>query len=186
MRFICAVLAAVAAAMAVSFAPVALAETPEETAALDHMINPREVALTEDQVKRYIGFSKEESLALKKVGDLQGKPEEVARAIADVDAIPAKHGFNRLGDLIDIRHTINSIVSRFNNETGEYIDPATKTKKVLAEKIAEPLAGKSADEIAEHRRDIESLKEAIAMPTPHMPENVALIGKYKKEILESR
>ncbi|MEQ1653878.1 MAG: hypothetical protein ABL897_15455 [Hyphomicrobium sp.] len=185
-RFICAVLAGLAAAMAFSYAPVALAETPEEAAALDHMINPKDVVLTEDQVKRYIAFLKDNTIALKKIGDVQGNAEAVARAIADADAIPAKHGFNRLGDLIDIRHTIDSIVTRFNNETGEYIDPESKVKKLLAQKVAEPLDGKSAEEKAEHLADIQSLKESIAKPVPQMPENVALVRKYKKEILESR
>lgn len=185
-RFIISVLTGLAASMAITYLPVAQAETAEEAAALDHMVNPKEAVLTEDQVKRYIAFLKDNKVALKKLGDVQGDPEAVARAIAEVNAIPAKHGFNRMGDLIDIRWTIDSIVNRFNNEPGEYIDPTTKAKKVLAEKMAESLAGKSADEIAEHQSDIAALKESIAMPGPQNPDNIALIAKYNKEILGSR
>ena len=185
-RFIIVVLAAVAASMTFGDPATARSQSPEEAAAMDHMVNPQVVVLTEDQVKRYVGFLKDNKIALKKIGDVQGNPEAVDRALDEANAVPAKHGFNRLGDFIDIRWTIDGIASRFNNALGVYIDPIAKHRKVLEQREAEPLNGKSAEEIAEHQRDIQFLKETGATLKPDNPENVALVGKYINEILASR
>jgi hypothetical protein len=187
---------AVCAGVTAVLTMVAIPATAQDMSAADaalfeRQMNPKEVVLTEDQVKRFAQLAAAEKAARAKhqrkypdsAPSTRVNMARITREAAELETLPPKFGFDSKGDYIDIQWTINKLWPRIDPETGTFKDPSEDWKKRISETEAEPLDGKSPDEIEDHRRNIADMKGYLDDPFPRKPENIALVTKYIKDLI---
>jgi hypothetical protein len=142
----------------------------------------KEIALTDDIVKRYAGAAKETRAKADSFGQFfqAGKvpnQAQLLRYTAQRESVALNHGFKLDSDYQNAQVTIEPIVASIDVQSGVYIDSQTRMQKDIARLEAD--TNLSAEEKADV---IAGLKESLAMTKPHNPENVKVVVKYAKDL----
>ncbi len=138
-----------------------------------------QVVLTEAQVTGLIAAQPDLAAIAKKL-DNASEGDEVG-VEKELDAIATNHGFKNFADLDDVSATVQLVLDGLDPETGEYVDPVVSLKEELEEVKAD-----SSMDAEEKKELIGELEEALtAIPPLKHKENIEIVKKHRKAILDS-
>ncbi len=136
----------------------------------------KQVQLTDANVQNYIKAHSELQGLLEQIEKAGDKPEP--KLIAQLETLAKKHGFSSFDDLDAVSSTIAFIVTGFDLESGEFIEP----RKAMQEEIAMLKKDKALKE-DERNEIIKELEEAVkTTPDVAHKENIALVKKYLRDL----
>lgn len=130
----------------------------------------KQIKLTEKQVQSYIAAQDDLNAVMAKSKGAQPSPA----LIAEFEAAAKKHGFANQEELNSVSINISLVMSGFDPNTKEFLEPPAAIKKEIADVTADKsIPAKEKKEI------IDELNGMLKFAQPiQFPENVELIKKY--------
>ncbi|HRD76595.1 MAG TPA: hypothetical protein PK264_11745 [Hyphomicrobiaceae bacterium] len=146
-------------------------------------LEPKEVRLTEADVRRYMAHAKEEIEVRRPYTAM--KPGQIDEFMANLKAVQKKHGFDT-ADGYSISWTIASIFGGIDHQGSKrYVSRQDRLKKQLADIRGSPYMDADSKKAAAQAIEDELAEIAAGkgQPEPRMPENIALVERFAPEIL---
>lgn len=136
----------------------------------------KQVKLTDDHIKGFLGAQKEMADFAEKQGGQQTENPD-PKVQAELEAIAKRHGFASFDDFDDVAFNISMVIGGLD-EQGAFTDPVTSIKK----EIEDITADKSIAE-KDKKQMLEELNEALKHTPPlQYPENVEIVKKHRADI----
>ena len=138
----------------------------------------REIKLTDKTIQNYIKADPDLNDVLEKINGAGDKPD--TRLIAELESVALKHGFKSFEELDEVAQTVSFIMTGFDPETGDFIEP----RKALLEELN---ALKEDNSIPENERSelVKELEEAVrTAPDVIFKSNITLVRKHLSELIK--
>lgn len=137
----------------------------------------KQVQLSDDTVKNFIGAQKEMAEFHQKLGPpTSDKPDP--KVSAELEALAKKHGFASFSDFDDVAFNISMVMGGLDPQTGVFTDPITAIKR----EIEEIRNDKSIPE-KDKKQMLDELAEALKSTPPlKFPGNVDVVKKHRADI----
>jgi hypothetical protein len=138
----------------------------------------KQLKLTEKQVEAFIAAHADKAFAdlIEKL--LGPKPAPEPKALAELDAAAARHGFKSYAEYVDVFNSIGVAMNRIDPQTKALVDPEVEIRKEIAEITADKTIAE-----AEKKQMLEELDDALKslQPVEHAS-NIDLVLKHHDKL----